>query len=301
MANYCDVCGKKIGLFSMGKVDEDETICKDCLKARNKASKKLGKNALASVFSPNKEVGNSEYVIKIDRKNKLFSINRDVFSFDELISFSYNEYPENKHSAAMNFAATSGAMLGASLGSSLGMLSSNKKTKLQVEEKKRLISRRSYLDVDVKGKRGFLSGTIRSAIGGTIGGAIGAAVGKRFIGNIVYCESMSISVYTSNPRKPSIEMNFISTATLTDSEEYALAQVVAGDCLRILREIMERKNPENNNIHINKTETTNQKKGSADEIREYYELWQDGIISKKEFLKKKEEILQDIDDDEDDF
>ena len=85
---------------------------------------------------------------------------------------------------------------------------------------------------------------------------------------------------------PNIEIEFIDTLTKKDTDEYEEAVEQAQEVITILKIILE------NNKNQSKINSTQEPKtNSVQELREYKQLLDDGIITEEEFNLKKKEIL----------
>ena len=127
----------------------------------------------------------------------------------------------------------------------------------------------------------LISGRAGSAVvGGLLFGGLGAiagASGSRKVSE-TSCNSMILHIVVNNMHNPNIEIPIIEKETKKDSEEYEMAVEKAQKIVSIMKLILEK-----NKIEPNKNTTQ--------ELREYKQLLDDGIITEEEFNKKKNEIL----------
>ena len=100
----CCVCGKDLGILSQGARLSDGKVCKKCLKqaglfpmqedrsfssleARGIIQEKI---ELMAMFHPDIEYDR----ITIDKRNRLFKINNNVFRFVELHNYTFRQEPD---------------------------------------------------------------------------------------------------------------------------------------------------------------------------------------------------------------
>ena len=142
---FCCVCGKALGFFSDKVTLKDGHLCSKCLKAG-------GMNSLSSSesfytaqvvevinsiidavrdFRATKSFGE----LKIDTNTHAFMLDNNFYFFDNLLSYSYHEDPDNSRLAVKN-TKSDGAAIGGAIGGFGG---------------------------------GIIGGAIGAAIGGTIG------------------------------------------------------------------------------------------------------------------------------------
>ncbi|APX73158.1 SHOCT domain-containing protein [Companilactobacillus allii] len=128
----------------------------------------------------------------------------------------------------------------------------------------------------------------RAIVGGALVGSVGAVIGgttkRRKNTNIV--ESLKIFISFKGIREISTTLPFITKKQKKD-KKYEKQLVSAKETLAGLDYIS---NFMNNQIQSNQQVNTTQS-NSADEIRQYMELLNDGIITPQEFEYKKNEIL----------
>ena len=104
--NGCCVCGKLLGVFSSKYSLKDGVLCAKCLKLGGvsslDSSSKLEVAAVADTIKRKMNIIRSFRSdcdggrIEIDSRNSLFRVDdEDYFFFDELVSYKYNEFPNN--------------------------------------------------------------------------------------------------------------------------------------------------------------------------------------------------------------
>lgn len=131
-----------------------------------------------------------------------------------------------------------------------------------------------------------MSGRVGSTVaGGLLFGNLGAIAGASASRNIdVSCSNMTLFLTTNNIHNPNIEIKFIDKKTNKNSEKYEIAVHQAQQTISILKIILE-----DNRIKENKV---NKKTSNSQELREFKQLFEDGIITEEEFNKKKKQILK---------
>ena len=119
-----------------------------------------------------------------------------------------------------------------------------------------------------------------SVIGGLLFGGLGAIAGSSGSRKIseTSCSSMILFIVVNNMKNPNLEISIIDKEIKKDSEEYDESIHKAQELVLIMKLILDK----------NKKEPL---KSSTQELRDYKQLLDDGIITKKEFEKKKSEIL----------
>ncbi|MEH7236791.1 SHOCT domain-containing protein [Bacillus sp. JJ1562] len=125
----------------------------------------------------------------------------------------------------------------------------------------------------------------RALVGGALFGGAGAIVGgvtgkKRTKG---VCTSLKIKVTVNDMNNPAVYITFLSTKTKKDGFIYKSIFNHAQECLSTFQLICDRQKNETNN---SSTSTS-----SADKIRKFKELLDEGIITQEEFDIKKKELL----------
>lgn len=135
----CAVCGKELGLLS-GKVKiSDGAICTKCLSSagilmlsNNMAYNQQSINELISTrkkivenFSATKSVDNYIY---IDENNKSFKVGKDIFSYENLLSFELLEDGQSITKGGLGRAVAGGLLFGG-VGAIVGGVTGGKKSK----------------------------------------------------------------------------------------------------------------------------------------------------------------------------
>ena len=135
----CAICSKELGLFS-GKVKvSDGAICIKCLSSAgiSNLSNALSYNqqsikelitvrqTLVNNFHKTKSVGT---YIQVDESNKAFKIGKDIFAYDNLLSFELLEDGQSIAKGGLGRAVVGGLLFGG-VGAIVGGVTGGKKTK----------------------------------------------------------------------------------------------------------------------------------------------------------------------------
>ena len=135
----CAVCGKELGLLS-GKVKiSDGAICINCLNSagismlnnpisynQQSINDLISKRkAIVENFSQTKSVGN---YIHIDETNKSFKVGKDIFAFENLLSFELLEDGQSITKGGLGRAVAGGLLFGG-VGAIVGGVTGGKKSK----------------------------------------------------------------------------------------------------------------------------------------------------------------------------
>lgn len=135
----CAVCGKELGLLSGKAKISDGAVCIGCLSSagismlRNALSynqqsiKELvnARKVLVDKFSETKSVGT---YIAVDENNKAFKIGRDIFTYDNLLSFELLEDGQSITKGGLGRAVAGGLLFGG-VGAIVGGITGGKKSK----------------------------------------------------------------------------------------------------------------------------------------------------------------------------
>ena len=127
-------------------------------------------------------------------------------------------------------------------------------------------------------------GILRSVVGGVTFGAVGAIVGASTAQRTTTINSMYITIYTKKGDLEKIDL--ITTTTKKDSALYRLSKLNAENIMAMLS-AMKGNTFESEPENDSRPGTIS----SADEIRKYKQLLDDGIISAEEFEEKKKQLL----------
>lgn len=131
-------------------------------------------------------------------------------------------------------------------------------------------------------------GVGRAVVGGALFGGVGAIVGgSTGQKQKQTCTKLQIKITTNNIKHPVEYIDFIIMETRKDNIIYKNAFDSAQKVLSTLDIIF---NPKTKIVKEEKNVASNSK-SLAEQIREYKELLDDGIISKEEFEEKKKELL----------
>lgn len=135
----CAVCGKELGLLS-GKVKiSDGAICSNCLSNagismlsnhmsynQNSINQLINtRKAIVNRFSATKSIGNYMY---IDENNKSFKVGKDIFSYENLLSFELLEDGQSITKGGLGRAVAGGLLFGG-VGAIVGGVTGGKKSK----------------------------------------------------------------------------------------------------------------------------------------------------------------------------
>lgn len=135
----CAVCGKELGLLSGKAKISDGAVCTNCLSGAgiSMLSNALSYNqqsikelinvrkALVNNFSKTKSVGT---YISVDENNKAFKIGRDIFAYDNLLSFELLEDGQSITKGGLGRAVAGGLLFGG-VGAIVGGITGGKKSK----------------------------------------------------------------------------------------------------------------------------------------------------------------------------
>lgn len=157
MAKYCCVCGKSLG-FLADKINlADGCLCRKCLKAGGMSSlshsDKLYTAKVIEVIKSrvdavrNFRATKSHGPLKIDINSQSFMLDGNFYLFDNLLSYTYHEDPDNSKHAVQN-----GKSGGATIGGVIGGLGG-----------------------------GLFAGAIGAAVGGTIGSLLTSTCNYMYI------------------------------------------------------------------------------------------------------------------------
>lgn len=126
----------------------------------------------------------------------------------------------------------------------------------------------------------------RALVGGLLFGGTGAIVGgvtgKRKTTGV--CSSLKLKVTVNNLTDPVVYINFINTKTKKNSSTYQVIAELAQECLSVFQLICEKQKDE-------KKASSRSSLSLADEIKQFKELLDEGIITKEDFDRKKNELL----------
>lgn len=135
----CIVCGKELGMLSSKTAISDGVVCSDCLKRAGinhfyngsayngtTINELLSRRmAIVDPFSPTKKVGT---YISIDENHESFKIGKDIFSYDNLLSFELLEDGESITKGGLGRAVAGGLLFGG-VGAIVGGVTGGKKTR----------------------------------------------------------------------------------------------------------------------------------------------------------------------------
>lgn len=252
----CDICGKEMGLMTMKVNLSDGCICDGCFQ-------KCG-------FEPT--IGNMSQA-----KNMTLNSLRSYYAINE----------GNKEKIA-NFSPTKtiNDMLKIDENNKIFILAD--KTYLRYKSScYTLFNFDQIIDFELleDGESIASGGLGRAAVGALTFGAAGAIVGgitgkKKTKGT---CTSMEIKITVKDYPRPAFYVKLINSETKQNSFVYKQSAKMAQDILSALQLIVD--------IQEASNKVPPAPSSSADEIRKFKELLDDGIITEEEFNSKKKELL----------
>ncbi|APX72684.1 SHOCT domain-containing protein [Companilactobacillus allii] len=281
MSKQCVICDKKIKLWESSYQIENGNICNDC----------MPDVSMALEFSNPPKIMESLKLSKMnseDIKSKLSYLKENPLKDEEIItdeisekeSDELDEQPDDVFD--VNRAASADGLY-ADFTSKIVM------TQLKFAFK---TTEKLYYFKDITGYKPIVEGhevkkhhgIARAATGGILFGGAGAIVGA-MTGGKQYdvITKIAITVYLSSGE--TFGATFLSEEKKPDSWIARGAQQQLDSWCNILDRIIS-DNQSQPTQQVNNTEAS-----SADEIRKYKELFDDGIISQEEFDKKKSELL----------
>lgn len=134
----CAICGKELGIFSGKAKVSDGTICSNCLNdsgvevSINMSSYKVqtikefikDRQKKSAKFTVTKSYANSIY---LDETNKYFKIEKNIFDYDNLLSYELLEDGQSMHKGGLGRAVAGGLLFGG-VGAIVGGVTGGKKT-----------------------------------------------------------------------------------------------------------------------------------------------------------------------------
>lgn len=123
--------------------------------------------------------------------------------------------------------------------------------------------------------RAVAGGILFGGVGAVVGGVTGGKKTKSIV------NSLRIKITLNSMSDPVTYINLITTPTKTSSFVYKSIEEIAQQILSVFSVILQEKD----------AGTESQANSSADEIRKYKELLDDGIITQEEFDVKKKQLL----------
>lgn len=126
--------------------------------------------------------------------------------------------------------------------------------------------------------RALVGGALFSGVGAIVGGV----TGKRKTTGII--NSLKLKVTIDNIYNPVVYINFITTKTKKNGFTYQTISKSAQECLSMFQLVCDKHNKE-------EKEPDRASSSIIDEIKQFKELLDDGIITQEEFDKKKKELL----------
>jgi len=130
----------------------------------------------------------------------------------------------------------------------------------------------------------------RAAVGGLLFGGVGAIVGGVTGGKKAKqkCTSLMVKITVNNLSAPTEYIKLITTPTDKSSFTYKAAFQSAQEIVSLLQLIC---NQRDNEKIVEQATTSAQELSTADEIRKFKSLLDEGIITEEEFLAKKRQLL----------
>ncbi|QTD41944.1 SHOCT domain-containing protein [Sporosarcina sp. Te-1] len=126
--------------------------------------------------------------------------------------------------------------------------------------------------------RALVGGALFGGVGAIVGGVTGKRKSKAF------CSNLKLKVTIKDMKNPVVYLDFINTKMKKDGNAYKTIARTAQECLSIFQLICDKQKNESNN-------TTSSALSTADEIKKFKELLDEGVITNEEFDKKKKELL----------
>ena len=258
----CAVCGKKVG-FGSYKISDGQRACAKCMK-------KAG-YGMSTSFNEIRSI-------------TLDDLKKDAKADKKALKLEKKEQQKENANRLKEFKAD--------LKVSSYLLIDSKKRQFKI---KGLLNGLTIYDLDsirgyeiVENGGSVTSGGLgRAAVGAlTFGGAgaiVGAVTGKKHSTSIV--ESMQVKILMSDIDNPVLFIDLISSKTKRTSIIYKIA---VKDAEKIIY-LLESQFKESADIGVQ--ESSLEPQSSADEIRKFKELLDDGIITKEEFEEKKKDLL----------
>lgn len=285
MSKQCLVCGNKIGMWSSPTQIIDGYICKDCI---NNVSKALGFNDPLTIMQ-NLKISKMTTASILE---KLDSIDDSSQTDETQKSETTNENQKQDYISD----ETPDDEFDSDRAVDVGGLSADFTSKIVMTSLSGLFTsnQQLYYFKDITGYKPNIEGhevkkhhgIARAATGGILFGGAGAIVGAMTGGkHYDVISKISITVFLSNG--DTFGATMLSDEKKADSWTVKGAQQQLDQWCNLLDRI----------INDNQTQPLQQSDGSshstsnADEIRKYKDLFDDGIITKEEFDKKKAELL----------
>lgn len=128
--------------------------------------------------------------------------------------------------------------------------------------------------------------TGKTLIGGILGGTTGAIIGSsgdRSISATV--DDITILIRMNNTKNPTIKLQILDRSVERNSRSYSIYSETAQDIISYLTLIVNKNNSTNLNADYDDSTST------VDEIRQYKQLLDEGIITQQEFDAKKKQLL----------
>jgi hypothetical protein len=138
-------------------------------------------------------------------------------------------------------------------------------------------------------KGGIGSAFVGGLLFGSVGAIVGSVSGKKTVKQT--CTSLIIKITVNNIDAPVEYIKLISSNTNKNSFVYRNAYQDAQEILSLLQLICNQRNTSNSESHNSESHNSVSQYSTADEIRKYKELWDDGIITEEEFQAKKKQLL----------
>lgn len=130
-----------------------------------------------------------------------------------------------------------------------------------------------------KGSMG--SAIVGGLLFGTTGAVVGAAGSKRI--DVDVCTNLSIKITLKDTYRKVCYITFVNGSLATNSTAYNVAYTLAQNCMSYFKVACEIVQEKEHNIVVQNS--------SADELRKFKGLLDDGIISEEEYEKKKKQLL----------
>lgn len=251
----CAICEKEVGL-NRHKIADKNCICPSCFKDAGfnigMAQKPIKQMQVADVHS----------AIKVKNTNN-----------DKLASFT----PTKKIGSYLEFDDNQKKWLLLS-----GLL--GKRDKSKVYSYSDIVGFELLEDGESVSQGGLGRALVGGALFGGAGAVVGSVTGKKKSKSI--CNSLKVKITINDINNPTLYISFLSTATKKDSFVYKSSYQMAHECLSTFQIICDNQEALQSSNNISVAGST------ADEIRKYKQLFDEGILTQEEFDAKKKALLE---------